>query len=230
MKVHRERFLILVTALAAGCHDGGPPAEAPEPPVRWSPAASPTGDASFGFARPRPAPNAEGGHTVPSELGAKGEEQGGDDPFTKEVAGERCNPWLNMHGFPGSCAALAPPGPTCEGFDSTKSECTSMRTHFKPRVAAKAIDCVLAKSKSPDLCSANVNGLCVYEALASVCVEPAAAAVCVDLVKDCADIHKEKLAQAPCEAAWSALRETDRPKFIACMSETCSFASCLPFP
>jgi hypothetical protein len=226
MKVNREKFFVLVAALAAGCRDVGPPPEAPE---RWSPASSSPGETVP--ARPRPAPHAEGSHAVsPVSSASEGDGEDGLDPFAEKIVGERCNPWLNMHGFPRSCAPLAPPGPACEGFGSTKEECAGIETHLKPRIAAKAIDCVLAKSKSPDLCSRNISGLCEYEALASACLEPEAAPVCAGIVAGCADDPHAHVVQAACEAAWSALRESERPKFVACMTEGCHFGSCLPFP
>jgi hypothetical protein len=231
MKIDREKFFVLVAALAAGCRGLGEPAQPREPPeehVPWSPA-EPT-DMHYGTgAHARPAPQHEGGHAVPGAANATdGREEGGPDPYAENVVGEHCNPWLNMHGFPRSCGGLKAPGPTCEGFDYTKDECAGMQRHLVPRVAAKAIDCVLAKSGSDDLCGSNVTAICAYQALASACVEPEATPVCAQLVTDCARDPTTHVAQAACEAAWSALRKEDRPKFIACMTESCHFGSCLP--
>ena len=230
MKVDRESFLVLVATLAAGCRDVGPPPAAPDPseaPVRWSPASS-TADDYAARPRPRPAPQAEGSNVAPLGSNAKeGSEQGASDPYAAKIVGERCNPELNLHGFPRSCAFLTPPGPTCEGFDSLKDVCAGLEKRLKPRVAAKAIDCVLEKNKTEELCS-NVTGLCAIQSLTSACVELAATPVCTEMVKDCTERQKQDLAQSTCEAAWSALRPSARPKFIACMTEVCSMGACFP--
>lgn len=234
MKVDRERFFVLVAAIAAGCRAVSAPPATPEVPIESDPQlaalAAPKSELP---SRPELARDDRQG--VP--LMSTSTHEGGDvaDPYTAvKIVGQSCDPWLNRRGFPRSCSPLTAPSPTCEDFDGegfpeTKAECGHLAERLAPRVAEKAVDCLLAKSGSRDLCFFNITGLCAYQALANVCVEPSAKPVCARIVKTCADAPEARITQEACEAGLSAQKDDQRPKFVACMTEFCDVGSCLSF-
>jgi hypothetical protein len=220
VKLDRDRFLLLVSALAAGCVStmpNRPPLPDPDGvPTRPTPRLAPSA------AIPPPAedaPNPYDESAAPAQGGPK-------------VVGMTCSASLNARGFPRSCAGLRHPSSTCptseggDGFPFIKQDCDAMKDRLRPRVAEKAIACVMAKSGRDELCADGFTAECTTRALSEVCVEPAAKEPCAKVMEKCGAWSENKASQESCEAGYSGLREDKRPKFLACMTEFCDFVYC----
>lgn len=228
MNVDRRRFLALTTAIAAAhCAPQAPPTvNVPTENVDVSPtsAASSSSTAPPPEADPRAAPPAEGtfvangptseGNVVPPP------------PRGPRVKAQACPPADNLKGHVASCATLVPPGPTCESFSDTRSQCGAIRSILKPRVAEKAVACHLAKSGTPAICQFNLVTDCATEALRSVCLEPAAVATCRGVMNKCSGDRWSRLDEDSCAAAVSAIADTHRAAFVSCITESCRFEPC----
>jgi hypothetical protein len=130
-----------------------------------------------------------------------------------------------MKGAPSACA-LKSPGPTCESFMDTKSQCDATRSWLKPRIAEKAVQCHLAKSGTPAICKFNLVTDCVTEALSSACIDPAAVTTCKQVMNKCGTNKHGKLTDDACAAAVSAVSDAQRTKFVSCITEFCRFETC----
>ncbi|MFO0740097.1 MAG: hypothetical protein U0270_29630 [Labilithrix sp.] len=237
MKVDRERFLVMVAAVGAGasllptaCSTNSAPPSAPTEPVyvppappsaSWAPmptlaAAPPSPPASALPAPPEPPP----AHPAKAP-----------NPYDgTPVTAQACDPALNKVGTPGSCA-LSAPGPTCESFGDTKKECPTLNTLLKPRVAEAANACLRRKSGTKEICEFNVSSICAYEALGSACKEPSAKATCDKVLARCgpAQGNYNKMSRDSCEAGVSGISDAKKAKFVACISESCRFETCLTY-
>lgn len=154
------------------------------------------------------------------------------DPYKgTPIHGQSCDPALNRQGKAPACSVRPPPGPTCESIGDTKSECPTLNTLFKPRVAQAAIECLNRRSGTKDICEFNVSSICAYEALQSACIEPAAKQICNKVVARCGPPqgHYNKMTQDACEAGVSGVADAKRAKFISCISESCRFETCLTY-
>jgi hypothetical protein len=227
VKLQRDRFLFLVTALAAGC--GAFPNTPARDPAEGLDDPSRLGSGSEGYnpvpAATVPPPSVEGATTTSASVDAD------PNPYApSKLVGQTCMASLNARGYPRSCAPLRAPSPTCEGgddkgFRDTKNECEHISERLKPRVAEKAVDCVLAKSGTDEVCAPDLAITCAYEALSVACVERAATPVCKRAMEKCG--ASTSLTQASCEAAYSAMKESERKGFVTCMTEACDVAPCL---
>jgi hypothetical protein len=219
VKLDRERFLFLVSAVAAGCASTVPalPPEAPptDVPVRPTPSVAPSA-------------------AIPQSPGDAPNPYEDDAPpqAAPKVVGLTCSASLNARGFPRSCAGLRRPSSTChasdggDGFPFIKEDCDEMKERLKPRVAEKAIACVMAKSGRAELCVDGFAADCTNRALSEVCLETAAKAPCAKVMETCGAWSENKASQESCEAGYSGLREEKRPRFLACMTEFCDFVYC----
>jgi hypothetical protein len=129
-------------------------------------------------------------------------------------------------GKPGNCAALTAPGPQCESFSDTKRMCSGWKKGFKPRVAEKAVGCLLAMSGRKEICDFRRPTLCAKEALRSSCVDPATSVRCDSIMAGCAGQSYGNLTKPACMAALSAVSDWNRPKLATCMMEGCSVDYC----
>jgi len=246
MLIDRERFLVLVASLATGasvlpaCNGSQPPPE--EPRVAPDPALAPTPIVTATVApvkvEPQPVPVASGAPPPPPGWGAvqtatiaaeadAGAE--GPDPYKgTPIKAQSCSPALNNQGTPPACSLKAP-GPTCESFSDTKQECPTLTKLLKPRVAQAAIECLRRKSGTKQICEFNETSICAYEALQSACLDPSAKAVCNKVVQRCGapQGNYNKMTREACEAGVSGIADQKRSKFIACISESCRFETCL---
>lgn len=224
MKVDRERFLVLAAALTAcgGTTDAQPAQQAqipPQPPIAYEPLAVPPMASASASAAPPPAPP-----PVEQPVAHSGKV---DLYAGTPVTGQTCDPAENKIGTPPACKISGFGGPTCESINDTKKECPTLTKLLKPRVAQAALECLNQRSGTKDICEFNVSSMCAYEALQHVCVEPTAAKICTPIVQRCG--AGSKMAQSSCEAGVSAIAESKKKKFIACISEFCRFETCLTY-
>ncbi len=216
MKIDRDRFLVLVTAMTSS--------------VIFAPACD--GSPSSVEASHREATSVvetTATNIVIEDAGTTDAGKSSPDPYKgTPISAQSCNPALNRVGAPKACALKAP-GPSCESFSDTKKECPTLNGLLKPRVAAAAIDCMNRRSGTKDICEFNVSSICAYEALESACLEPSAKAVCNKVMSRCGGPkgRYNKMTQAACEAGVSGISDAKRAKFISCISEFCRFEVCL---
>lgn len=261
MRIDRERFLFVAAALATGatltpaCGSSQTPppeeprAAAPEgqrPPPAQSvviPPAPPASAAPPVVIAPPPAPEAPPPTAPPST--ASGRDIFGERPQPAQagagkppnpydgtpVTAQSCSPSLNATGPIPKCAIKAPPGPTCESIGDTKSECPTLATLFKPRVAAAAIECLNKRSGTKDICEFNVSSICAYEALGSACKDPAVTPLCDKVLARCGTGkgRYNKMSRESCEAGVSGVADSKRARFVACITESCRFETCLTY-
>ena len=207
MKVNREQYLVLVAAIGTG--------------VTLAP----------GCAEPATVQTTT---TTAAFIAAATDDAGvkeSPDPYKgTPIKAQSCNPQLNNVGAPKACALKAP-GPTCESFNDTKQECPTMNKLLKPRVAAAAIDCMNRRSGTKEICEFNVSSICAYEALESACLDPSAKAACNKVMSRCGGPrgNYNKMMRDACEAGVSGIADAKRTKFIACISESCRFETCLTY-
>jgi hypothetical protein len=229
MHVDRTKFLVLTSALLASCKSAETPQNAPIMiPQQPPPVAS--------IARePEPPP------TTP-DAGASVEPIAVDDdedpyepwpgtatvPLAKTVHGQTCDAAENAKGT--VACALRPPGPTCESFGETKSECARLRGWLVPRVAEKAAKCLNAKSGKQDICYFNIGAACIIQAFDGVCLDltPKIESSCKRVMSKCASVEKQyrHINLAACRAAMSSVVPQRHGKLIACMQESCDLVPC----
>ena len=245
MKIDRAAFLLLTGSIAASACVEQPPnaptvdialpfASAAPPPEPAAPAVTAVGASSAPSSRP-----------APSREGYSADE--GDYPA--DEAGGAPNPGFCGHsraqfdprrtgcgdatGSPASCKAMAAPR-GCGSFPFPRSKCDGFTASMKPKIAERAVACVVALS-GKDVCDACLTYRCGYEALMSACVDASADVDCAAIVKSCAGPNpsgpsRRAPARAPtaptttptvtlteCRAYLSGLAPTGRHKMVQCM-------------
>lgn len=235
MKIDRDVFRLLVSTLA-GTAAVAPactprPAEGPgaEPreivAIPAQPASPPPSPPPLAPPPPAPAPPPSAAPDAPrTTMVAPNPYQG------TPIHADACAPSLNKVGAAPACSLRAP-GPTCESFQDTVSECPTMSQLLQPRVAAAAIACLNRKSGTEEICTFNVSSICAYEALTSACLDPGARAPCQRVMAKCGapNGRYRKMTAEACEAGWSGVATGKRQKFISCITETCRFETCLTY-
>lgn len=142
------------------------------------------------------------------------------------LRGMSCAPSENLKGSPGVCGTLRPPGPTCESFKDTKAECAQMSRMWKPRIAEKIVGCLQKKSGTQAICKFGVSGECLLDALASSCVDPKTTPACAQVMSRCGTTRWGNITHDACAAAMSAIQDSSRSTFMACVSESCRLEGC----
>ena len=212
MQIDRSRFLLLTTAIAAG-GAACTPAESIPATLNATPDESKR-DASAPLAlmvdassTPLPTPSA-----------------------TAPQAGNTCPDSDNMVGAPGNCAALKAPGPQCESFMDTKTECGHLAKGLKPRSAQRAVDCFLSKSGLKSVCDFQLPETCALEAIADACVDPSVGAACDSLLANCprgrGRPNSGALTRETCMHALSAVTPRNRSAVMSCVAESCGVSGC----
>lgn len=226
MRIDRHRFLLFTASISGGaCASGAPsavPAEhvaeaPPEPASGEPPSEEPPAIAV--------APEADAG-APPSEMGGPAREW--TPPPSQPVSlstDKKCNDNI---GKPGACTFKAP-GPQCESFRDLSNECKMLAKSFKPKVAARAIDCIKQKSGTPAICEFGLASRCASEAIRNgVCPDKAAEAPCQQAVSLCSGGRGgSPLSMDECRAAYSAAQQKSKKAMLSCVSEFCSIDSCL---
>jgi predicted small lipoprotein YifL len=107
----------------------------------------------------------------------------------------------------GTLAACGRIGPACEGM---ASECRSLSTDLRPRVAAAFADC-FAKTRRPK-CRDKALGACMRAAVESACIEPGSVTLCKSIMRSCKAAKQEpKYTLAQCAKVVSAVTTGSGP-------------------
>jgi hypothetical protein len=227
MRIDRSRFLALTAAIAAAsaCNAG------------MSPPASPSSAAD----RPPPLPK-EMTPSDPASLFRTPDEvnpaTGLDDTIGDPATQSACDR-ENSYGSPGDCDSLRPAvGRPCdlgEGFGEIKDACNLLKDSLSPRMAERAVGCLLAKSGSPAICSETVVSECVTRAFKSNCTDSSSLDPCRGVLSECA-AHPPatgegltRVTLSECRGAVAAVPAESRSKMIACMTEGCTAGDCYRF-
>jgi len=216
MQIDRSRFLFLTSAIAAGAGACTPRETIPV-------TISATPDESK--------PDA----SAPATLGAV--DAGAPvvpvaSATAPQVAGTpSCPDSDNMIGNPGSCGALKAPGPQCESFADTKSECGHLAKGLKPRPAQKAVDCFLSKSGTKAVCNFQLPEDCAMDAIADACIDPSVGPSCDSIMSNCTPHGRGRhgsggLSRDTCMRALSAVTSRNRSAVMSCVAESCNLSGC----
>jgi len=124
---------------------------------------------------------------------------------------------------PKSCAPLKAPGPQCESFSDTKNMCGKLSRGLRPRVAEKAVDCLLSKSGKQAICDFRAASECALAAVHKACIEPSTQAACSNVVRACSG----RLTMNDCQSLLSAVADKHRRAMLSCVTEGCSIDYCM---
>jgi hypothetical protein len=198
-------------------------------------------------------PAAEGGAVAPAAEGT-GPAAEGTVAAVSNVSGGGWNTCDDSVGSPADCNLLRPPtpiaaaaagwpphppgwhppagvapaqhvAPQCEGFMAVRHSCDRFRNGLRPKIAERAVGCMLAASGQKAACDFDTPTNCLNAAISSACVEPASAAKCDDIANQCA-WHPPGV--SACRQLLSALQPNERASAIACMTEGCDAHACGP--
>jgi hypothetical protein len=147
-------------------------------------------------------------------------------------------------GAPGDCSTLKGPDPAgggyggggygggggavaaCDGLARAKASCDRFKGELKPRIAEKAVGCLLASSGQKAICNPpDPAPACLQNAVNNACVEPASVDACSKIAGGCGwaspgiDTCQHELSSVETHA--------QRAKLIACMTEGCDAKACL---
>lgn len=162
----------------------------------------------------------------------------GDDYSSREDYAEADDPLIgqlpttpstcgNQRGNPAMCSGLRAPGPQCESFSDTVSECNTMRTGLQPRVAEKAVQCLLQKSGKRDICQFDVANKCALAASKDACVDAFSEQPCRAAVAQCGGARHGALTLQRCQQVLSSVMPRHRRAVISCITEGCGVDYCL---
>jgi len=219
MQIDRTRFLLLTATMASGACGSSSPSSSSSAPVVAAP--------------PMLLSSAEDGATSGDRAGKAGKPGGtnqGEDPVLaslepREGGGEVDDPSSCDDGGspPKGCGTLRAPGPHCESFADTQEMCSSLAHGLLPRVATRAVDCILAKSGTQAICNFDLANRCAMAAVLGACVDPSTQSMCAPAVRDCSG----RLSMKECQSLLSAVQKRNRRAMIACVSEGCSIDYCM---
>lgn len=217
MQIDRSRFLLLTATMASGAC-GGASQPATGDPVVAAPIVTLPAEDKPPSAESRAVAGAQAGEGEPSDdvratLEASGSSSSPDDPSMCDDGGVA----------PKGCSTLRAPGPQCESFTDTRDMCGKLARGLKPRVAEKAVDCLLAKSGKQAICSFDTANQCGMAAVRKGCIEPSTQSACGPAVRACGG----RLAMKDCQALVSSVTDKNRRSMIACVTEGCSIDSCM---
>jgi hypothetical protein len=228
MHVDRAKFLLLAGALAGcgGSQEPSPPAVIiADPDPTYLDDGSPDPAATPGPVlvevpptEPLPAPAGEG--LSPPRRGGFAAKEDGMCRATRVVrpAAAGCNDDV---GVPGSCAAVRLPG-GCSSFPFICEHCEGYKAFFKPRIAQRAVECVVAQ-RGHDLGDGCRTYQCGDEALQSACPDRSADQPCRTIAAQCQTTREE------CRSLLSGMNAAGRARVASCAAQGCSFGiwSCI---
>ncbi len=202
MRVERAGFL----ALVFGCNGSGAvvagsmieiPPQPPEPPRD----AAPPPSASVAIATKPPEPEEE---EEDEDAGASGV-CGWVDPASVTRPAAAC---ADDRGQAPACPALK----ACSGVVFPHAKCEAFRKYFKPRVAARAVDCLahLSEKAACDACNAY---RCGEVALKTACPDTSADATCMQIANTC-----RAVSLAECRLYLSGMNAAGRAKIAGCLA------------
>jgi hypothetical protein len=131
----------------------------------------------------------------------------------------------------GDCSRLRAPGPQCESFQDTKDACTLYSTALQPRVAQKAVACILSKSGQRGVCDFRLTDTCIRAAVVDACIDPAVDATCTAIAANCGRGRRplaggRMITKESCMHALSAVSGTNRQGVTSCITEGCGVDAC----
>lgn len=124
---------------------------------------------------------------------------------------------------PTGCSTLRAPGPQCESFADTRRLCGVLAKGLRPKVAEKAVECILARSGKQSVCDFNLANQCGLTAVQRGCLDPSTQNSCTALVRNC----NGNLQMRDCQALLSSVTSKNRRNMISCMTEGCSVEYCM---
>jgi len=201
MHVDRQRFVLLASAIAAGCGGGETiPAEIP-------------------VATPR---ELEGGvdeepaAEIPAEPVAPLTPSGSSEALSTQLA-ERCK------------ALREPSGPFCEGFDDTAALCPKFADVLEPSAARQAVSCLTERSGTMAICGYQAAESCFLSGLGAGAAMSESARRCQEIVSGCqrSRWRRGDLTKTSCQQAFGAVRSDKLDDLVACMNEGCGLQRCV---
>jgi hypothetical protein len=225
MHVDRQKYLALVSVIAAGGASGGGQNEEPPvaPPVVVAEPEPPPVVNEELVVVAEPQPEAQPPAPRPLPPGPTNEAVlAPPQPFSSggmcRAKGAAANP-KGCNDMAGPPAACAPP-PGSIGF--VRSKCNSYRKHFKPRVAQRAVACVNGQrvNQSRDGCE---TYRCGDQALKQACLDPSAQSLCRTVAQQCGT------SLGACTSMLSGMNALGRQEVAACAAKGCQFGlwSCI---
>jgi hypothetical protein len=205
MRVDRAAFLALVACNGGGAVVAGSMVEIPpQPPEPPSPPPAPRVvdagiDAAVAIAKPQGEEEEE-----EEDAGSTGV-CGWVDPASVTRPAAAC---ADDKGAAPACPALK----ACSGVVFPRAKCEAFRKYFKPRVAARAVDCLahLSDKAACDACNAY---RCGEVALKTACPDPSADAICMQIASTC-----RAISVAECRIYLSGMNAAGRAKIAGCLS------------
>lgn len=218
MQIDKSKFLLLTASIAGGACGSNSSSASGGAIVVAAPIVALPGPESTAIASPRPTSTAKSGQAISGDeetLAALDKTPAGsvDDSSMCEEGGAA----------PTGCGTLRAPGPQCESFSDTKMMCGKLARGLRPRVAEKAVDCILAKSGKQAVCDFNLANQCAMTAMQKGCIEPSTQASCNQLVRTCGGT----LQMRDCQVLLSSVTTKNRRNMMACMTEGCSADYCM---
>jgi hypothetical protein len=126
-------------------------------------------------------------------------------------------------GSAAACSQLrAPPGPHCESFDSLQDDCETIVRALEPTVAERTMQCLLAKSRTRQICDMFVTPRCAERALVHAPRRASTTRPCQAVSSACG----RSLSQASCESFLSAVSPPADAQLVTCLTESCDIATC----
>ena len=124
-------------------------------------------------------------------------------------------------GQPNDCSRVNLSG-GCSSFSFICDKCESYKKHFKPKVAERAVNCVISQTKE-ELRDGCGTYACGDLALKSACPDAAAQSLCQTVAQQCGGPLHE------CTSLLSGMNAAGRAKVSACAARGCQFGlwSCI---
>lgn len=221
MQIDRSKFLLLTASIAgAGCgsnsssSSGG--AVVVAAPVVTLPDSSPPGTNAAATGGASKSGQTSGNTSDEEALAAADRTPG--------AAAESTSMCDEGGPAPTGCSKLRAPSSQCESFSETKSMCSKLARGLKPKIAEKAVDCLVSKSSKQAICVFGVANDCGAAAIQkAACIDPSTQAECSTLVHNCGG----RLNLRDCQSLMSAVVTGNRRNMIACMREGCSTEYCM---
>jgi hypothetical protein len=136
---------------------------------------------------------------------------GGADGVCRAKPVTRPNACDDDHGSPGDCRKA-----DCRRLPFICEHCEEYRRFFKPKIAERAVACVVAQSGAQlgDGCR---TYQCGDEALGGACLDTAADPTCAVVARSCSTSVDE------CRGMLSGMNDAGRQKILACAQAGCRF-------
>lgn len=201
MHVDRQRFILLASAIAAGCGAGeAVPTEVPVAPPR---------ELAGGV-------DLEPAAEIPAEPDAPLPSNGSTEALRERLA-KRCE------------ALREPSGPFCEGFEETIALCPQFADMLRPTAAREAVACLTERSGSVAICGYEAVGGCFLAGLAAGSATAEAQQHCLDVMSNCRGSRWRgaDLNETTCQRAVGAVRPDKVDDLVSCMTEGCGIQRCI---